>query len=468
MTLAPERALYGIADAVSILSMSRSVIYEQIRSGRLEAVHQGRRATSPQRPLSVTSDCLNQKPASMAARRSRGDGGVHFSERRQRWIATAHVGFSASGRRIVKRASGKTRTEAKNRLREIIRDLDDGLGVQGHKFAVEDALRDWLAHGLSGRDPGTIATHRHLIEGHLIPGLGRRRLRELSADDVDRWLAEEATKVSTSTLSKMLSILRRAIKRQMSRDRVKRNVALLCELPTGQPGRPSKSMTLEQAKALLTAAEGSDLYAYVTLSLLTGARTEELRALTWANVDLEGNPDLTPLLPPTVQLWRSVRSTGDTKTKLSRRTLRLPVRCIDAHTAHRVAQTERRERAEGRWQDSDLVFTTHIGTQLDSSNVRRSFRRVVKEAGLDPAEWTPRELRHSFVSLMSDAGVPLEEIARLVGHRGTVVTEAVYRKQLRPVITQGAETMDRIFTSEDIQARPEADSGPDSDAKSDP
>src|SRR5689334_5721848 len=104
----------------------------------------------------------------------------------------------------------------------------------------------WLAHGLSGRDPGTIANHRHLIEGHLIPGLGRRRLRELSADDVDRWLAQEAKKVSTSTMSKMLSILRRAIRRQTARDRVKRNVALLCELPTGQPGRPSKSMTLEQ------------------------------------------------------------------------------------------------------------------------------------------------------------------------------------------------------------------------------
>jgi len=39
---------------------------------------------------------------------------------------------------------------------------------------------------------------------------------------------------------------------------------------------------------------------------------------------------------------------------------------------------------------------------------------------------------------MSDAGVPLEEIARLVGHRGTIVTESVYRKQLRPVISEGA------------------------------
>ncbi|GAA3032115.1 hypothetical protein GCM10017559_69140 [Streptosporangium longisporum] len=40
----------------------------------------------------------------------------------------------------------------------------------------------------------------------------------------------------------------------------------------------------------------------------------------------------------------------------------------------------------------------------------------------------------------------LEDIARLVGHSGTAVTEAVYRKQIRPVLLGGAEAMDRIFT----------------------
>ena len=98
--------------------------------------------------------------------------------------------------------------------------------------------------------------------------------------------------------------------------------------------------------------------------------------------------------------------------------------------------------------------------------MRRGFRCVLAEAGLDPKTWTPRELRHSFVSLMSDAGVPLEGIVRLVGHRGTIVAESVYRKRLRPVITEGAETMDRIFATEDLQEHPRTRT--DLDAKSDP
>jgi integrase len=65
---------------------------------------------------------------------------------------------------------------------------------------------------------------------------------------------------------------------------------------------------------------------------------------------------------------------------------------------------------------------------------------------------TPRELRHSFVSLLSDAGVPVEKIARLVGHTGTTTTETVYRHQIRPVVIGGAEVMDQLFPDRDGDA----------------
>jgi integrase len=90
------------------------------------------------------------------------------------------------------------------------------------------------------------------------------------------------------------------------------------------------------------------------------------------------------------------------------------------------------------------VFTTRTGTELGAGNVRRAFRAVAAAAGLD-GNWTPRELRHSFVSLLSDGGVPLEAIADLVGHAGTSVTEKVYRHQLRPILLTGAVAMDRLF-----------------------
>jgi integrase len=83
---------------------------------------------------------------------------------------------------------------------------------------------------------------------------------------------------------------------------------------------------------------------------------------------------------------------------------------------------------------------------MDPANVRRDLRRALKLVpGLEPKDWTPRELRHSFVSLLSDAGVPVEMISQLVGHRGTSVTEIVYRHQIRPVIQTGATVLDELF-----------------------
>jgi integrase len=72
----------------------------------------------------------------------------------------------------------------------------------------------------------------------------------------------------------------------------------------------------------------------------------------------------------------------------------------------------------GEWQDTGLVFTTHLGAAPDAGNVRKMFKQICTEAGIGDG-WTPRELRTSFVSFMSHPGVSIEEIARLVGHAST-------------------------------------------------
>ena len=90
------------------------------------------------------------------------------------------------------------------------------------------------------------------------------------------------------------------------------------------------------------------------------------------------------------------------------------------------------------------MFATREGRELDAANVRREFRAAITAAGIQ-GRWTPRELRHTFVSLMSDCGVPVEEIARLAGHTSSRTTEIVYRHQLWPIMENGALTLDHLF-----------------------
>ncbi|ELS55211.1 tyrosine-type recombinase/integrase [Streptomyces viridochromogenes] len=256
---------------------------------------------------------------------------------------------------------------------------------------------------------------------------------------MDDWLDDRAEFLATRSLRDLLAILRRSIAHAQRRDKAARNVALLVTAPEGRPGRPSKALNLEQAKAVLTAARPSRLYAYLVLSLLSGVRTEEARPLTWDHVFLE----TTDGIPPHVAVWRSVRKHGETKTRKSRRTIALPKQVVDVLEEHMRWQKQERASRGMEWSPTGRVFTTRSGEPLDAANVRRDFKAIVKKAGLKP-EWTPRELRHSFVSLLSDHGIPLERIALLAGHSSQATTEAVYRKQLRPVITQGAEAMDDI------------------------
>ena len=349
-----------------------------------------------------------------------------------------------------------------DRLRELHRDLDQGIVPKAGyaNYTVRQAAEDWLRNGLQGRSAKTVETNKNVLEP-LLKVIGTRKLRELTAADVQQALSRMACEYSSAAVTKGHLALKRAIRHAEANDLVARNVAALVDTPKGQEGRPSKSLTLEQAVALITAARtlpvmelhpglkdvrrpAELMRAYIVLSLLVGVRTEEARALRWDHVDLNGDPDIDPPIPPHVAVWRSVRLHDETKTERSRRTLGLPRMAAEALRALQESQAQDRAMAAHRWQDTGLVFTTHLGAALDGANVRKMFKRVCKAAEIGDG-WTPRELRTSFVSLMSHSGVSIEEIARMVGHASTRTTELVYRRELRPVITTGAEIMDQVF-----------------------
>jgi integrase len=389
----------------------------------------------------------------MSSRRGWGEDGIFFEhtalcrnpDRHRhcpgRWRGVISLGYSPDGKRIRRKVSGKTRAVVQDRLRALHSDLDSGVKASPN-YTVRLAAQDWLAEGLEGRSAKTVKKNENVL-APILTAIGSRRLRELTADEVHRALTAMAGRYSTAAVAMGHNALTRAIRHAEGRDLVARNVATLVDTPKGQVGRPSKSLTLDQASALLTAADGTRMHSYIALCLATGIRTEEARALRWEHISF-GNPDATPPVPASAAVWRSVRAHGDTKTEKSRRTLALPYMAVDALRLHKERQDQDRCTAGERWEDQDLVFATRTGTALDATNVRREFRATCTAAGIGPG-WTPRELRHSFVSLMSSTGVPVEEIARLAGHTSTRTTEIVYRRELRPILTTGAEIMDTIF-----------------------
>ncbi len=234
-----------------------------------------------------------------------------------RWRGSVSLGFGPDGKRIRPRVSGKTKTIVQDRLKKLHEELEAGLRAnQG--YTVRRAADDWLEDGLSGRAAKTVKKNENVLTP-ILAAIGARKLRDLTAGDVHQALTLMAQRYSSAAVAMGHNALTRAIRHAEARDRVARNVATLVETPKGQSGRPSNSLTLQQASALL-AAEGTRMHAYISLCLATGIRTEEARALRWEHVTF-GDPVAQPPVPASAAVWRSVRSHGDTKTEKSRRTL---------------------------------------------------------------------------------------------------------------------------------------------------
>ena len=394
----------------------------------------------------------------MAKRRGHGEGGIRLRPD-GRWEATLDRGWK-DGKRDRKSFYGRTRSEVAEKLRNAQAQSDRGLPLGDRRTTVEAHLDRWLQlQRRSGKAAKTIEQYEWAIQ-HLAPALGKRRLVDLTAEEVDDFLGKKAEAgYARNSLMRMRSVLAQALQHAVRRDALARNVAALADTPDG-PFTPGRALTVGQAATLLEVMVGDRLEAAYVTMLMTAIRPGEALGLAWEDVDLDaGQMRIRQALK--VEKGRGGRPgrlvLGQLKTAGSRRTLALPAPALDRLRAHRRRHLEERMEAGPAWRDHGLVFTTEIGTPLSPSNFRRCFDRLTKRAGL--GHWHPNELRHSAVSLLSAAGVRLEDVADVAGHTTTRMTGQVYRHQITPTINAGKEPMERLFGGVGGQFGGQADPG---------
>jgi integrase len=353
-----------------------------------------------------------------------------------RWVAQVRV----EGK--YRRTFHPTEAAAKRALKKLVAAVDSGQGVADGNLTLGDLLDRWETKVLASRDiaPRTAETYRWAL-GTLRADLGTRRVRKLTADAIEAaFHARAAEGMSRASLVKVRSVLGQALDWSMRRGLVMSNAARIVELPAeAKRTPPGRALTVDQAKTLIRAAEGDRLEALWLVMLMLGLRPGEATGLSWVDVDLKAG---------VVHVRRSLKLGNggalyideQLKTTRSRRSLDAPPAVITALEAHRKRQIDERLVADPVWQhDADLVFTTHVGTPINPSNLRRSFAKLTTSAGL--GAWHPHELRHSAASIMSAAGLPLERVADVLGHDGTRMTALVYRHAVAPTI-DGARLME--------------------------
>ncbi|NMM31623.1 MAG: phage integrase family protein [Cellulomonas sp.] len=93
----------------------------------------------------------------------------------------------------------------------------------------------------------------------------------------------------------------------------------------------------------------------------------------------------------------------------------------------------------------DLIFATDVGSPLNPSNARRVYSRLAKEAGLTHLH--PHMLRHAAASLLSAAGVPIEDISDTLGHRNVNVTAEISQHPIAPLRSGRMVAMNQLIDS---------------------
>jgi len=99
------------------------------------------------------------------------------------------------------------------------------------------------------------------------------------------------------------------------------------------------------------------------------------------------------------------------------------------------------------WRKPQLVFASPTGSVLSPPNTRRHLAAICKTAEVPAIK--PNELRHSCASLLSDIGVPNEEIADPLGHTTTRMVGQTYRHRLRPVVVVAVAVAVAVAASAD-------------------
>ena len=82
-------------------------------------------------------------------RRGHGEDSIYWDESKNRYVGAVSVGFSASGARVRKKVTGRTKAEVRDKLRELHKQVESGLRPR-RRYTVGDALEDWLAQGWTG------------------------------------------------------------------------------------------------------------------------------------------------------------------------------------------------------------------------------------------------------------------------------------------------------------------------------
>ena len=296
----------------------------------------------------------------------------------------------------------------------------------------------------------TLTDYTSKVRRHIIAELGDMRMGEVSLDDIQLALVSVSKK--SASVYKSVVILYKSIFRAAKESRIIDNnpTIYLTTKGGGVPQKDKAALTDEQVERLLDAVEGLPTYVFVMLGLYAGLRREEILALKWDSVYLDGNfPYLTVR-----RAWHTENNRPvileELKTKAAERNIPLPT-CL-AECLKETKENSTSEYVVPNRDGDPLSYTQfkrlwqYVVTRTvkersyyryeDGKRVKHTVTPVLGEKAAHNGnvvysldfEVTPHQLRHTYITNLIHSSVDPKTVQYLAGHESSKITMDIYAK----------------------------------------
>jgi integrase len=374
----------------------------------------------------------------MAKRRGNGEGTIAQRASDGRWVGAFQL---PDGKR--KYVYGRTRAEAAEKLKQAMRQVDDGIDLNAEKMTLAAFLDRWLASSVKPSvKVRTYEGYESIVRVRVVPRIGKKPLAKVTALDCQHLYSRLAEAgLSARSIVHTHRVLHRAFEQAIKWNLIQRNPADGATAPRAQRSE-MRVLTPREVNVFLAATIEHPAHALYVLAITTGMRAGEVLGLKWADVDL----DLGRL---TIKRALQQQNGGKglvfvtPKSSRSRRTIVLGQRAIEALRAHRDRQTFKRRAVGDEWRDLDLVFSGPKGGPVDPSWSRQTFYAALDAAGMPRVRF--HDLRHTAATLLLAQGVHPKVVSELLGHSTIGLTLDTYSHMLPAMHQQAAAAMDAII-----------------------
>lgn len=352
----------------------------------------------------------------MAKRRANNEGSI--SRRKDgTWRGEISLGY-VNGKRDRKTVYGRSQGEVLEKLEKLKREVATG-AYSDSKQTVAEYLTAWLAEKERHLKRTTIERkYRYCLDKHIKPRIGRHALEKLKPLHIQKMVGQIADAAGVPTANNCRRVLFTALKQAMQWQLLVRNpVEAVAPLP--ETPREMILWTPQQAARFLDTALAHRLHALFYLDMSTGLRRGELLALRWQ--DIQGN---IVHVRQTMSYVKGQFIFSAPKTKQGFRRVPVTADVLDVLEQQKQHQQAERDFLGEAWPDSDLIFTSKVGTPIYPDNLTRLRIELMEKAEVPRIRL--HDLRHLHASVAIKNGVDPKVLADRLGHSRASFTLDTY------------------------------------------